>query len=151
MGVFGIRRPRFPGDFFPLTRREFREEGVSVEISLHLCQVNLLGHGEEKRIDFTSPNDEDFSLFRSTGPENFIHGGKALCSLSRHFRSGEDDVSSPRQRPADGFPGLPAHDDRLPKGRLLEMGQISRKTPGDLTLMTDHPACPHRHDQGDRV
>ena len=84
--------------------------------------------------------------------------GTYLCSMStmhrilrEHDMAGErrrQATHPPRQRPTDGIPGLPTHDNGLAHGGLLEITKVTRQIPGQIVIAADDPVTGHGNDQG---
>jgi len=63
--------------------------------------------------------------------------------------AGHDDILPPGQGPADGLPGLSAHDDRFTHGRFPEMPEFRRQVPGHAAIQANGAITGHGGDNRD--
>lgn len=61
----------------------------------------------------------------------------------------ENDIASVREGAADGFVGLPPHDDNPSARETLEVLEILRQVPGKLSSVPDNPIVCHSGDEND--
>ena len=72
--------------------------------------------------------------------------GEAVNALDFAWCATEHEGLSPRQRTANGFIGLTAHDEYLPHGGLLKPFEVFWQVPGDIALITNDTIFCHGGD-----
>ena len=142
-----VRRVVPAFDLVPGALVELREPGVAVDFRLHPGQVDTHGSGQELFVQRGSSHDNDL-LMAGAGSQCAFRIMEHVTAWRRVIRlPGKDDVLPSGQRPADGFMGLPAHDDGFAHGDRLEMAQITGQAPGQGAVDADHALAVHGNDE----
>lgn len=100
---------------------------------------------------------ELFVYFLSSYYKYFVYS--FICEFFNHifnrrvgFKSfdhtrGKNDIAAVRKRTADGFVGLPTHDDNPSARETLEVLEILWQVPGKLSSIPDNPIVCHSSDE----
>ena len=63
--------------------------------------------------------------------------------------SGDYDIRTTRQRPANGLESLASHNNRLAHGQAFEVPHVGRQVPRQLVVSPDNTIFRHRRNDGD--
>src|SRR5215471_13636796 len=150
VGVLIVRWLTAVLDVRPLCRVKFRESDISRHVGVHVCQVDPPGERQHQSIDLRAA-DRDQLIARARLRQRLFHRmdcDHALRIPAAVARQYEIDAS--RQRPADGFECLAAHEDRLAERESPEALEVVGQPPGERVVAADDTVLGHGDDQRDQ-
>src|SRR5690606_40311339 len=127
--------PRFTRDRPPLAGDGRIEMYIPVWLEIDFGHQDPIGKGQGRLVDLGTADDEDLvaldvRMLRRARLRHRDGVGDRIGALAAGCRpvavAADDQCAAAGKRPADGVPGEPAHDERVPGRRALEVLQLFR-------------------------